>query len=189
MIRNTAPLDLPCAERWAGNEFEAVTFADKRLKKRLMKITQQFASAPAANIPQACGDWSQSKAAYRFFGNEAVEATEILRGHRMATIRRMLDQEVVLAIQDTTSLNFSNHPQTEGLGPIGNNRDKTVGLMMHSVLAVNEQGLALGLLDSEVSARDREAFASECSRRKCSFRSTGRIFSSRRIYSSIGSLR
>jgi hypothetical protein len=144
-----------------AREFESVDFGDKRLKKRLTKIAEQFASAPEANIPQACGDWAGSKASYRFFDNDGVKAADILGAHRRATLERMRAERVIFAIQDTTSLNYSGHRQTQGLGPIGNNKEKTLGLIVHSTLAVNESGLALGLLDAAFHARKPEEFRSK----------------------------
>jgi hypothetical protein len=137
-----------------AGEFECAKFADKRLKKRLIKIVEQFAAAPAASIPQACGNWAGSKASYRFFDNEAVSAREILAAHRQASLERMSRQKVVFAIQDTTFLNYSTHGNTEGLGPIGKNAQKTLGLIAHSVLAVNQEGVALGVLDATINARE-----------------------------------
>jgi hypothetical protein len=59
----------------------------------------------------------------------------------------MSRRKQVLAIQDTTFLNYTPHPQTEGLGAIGNKRQQQRGLGLHSTLAVAPSGLPLGLLD------------------------------------------
>jgi hypothetical protein len=42
----------------------------------------------------------------------------------------------VLLVQDTTDLNYSQHPKTKGLGPIGRSR-KAQGFFLQSVLAVD----------------------------------------------------
>ena len=51
----------------------------------------------------------------------------------------------VLAIQDTTELNFQRHARrTQGLGPVGNGVDQ--GLFLHPLLAVAaDGGRCLGL--------------------------------------------
>jgi hypothetical protein len=49
----------------------------------------------------------------------------------------------VLAIQDTTSLNYNTHEKTEGIGYIS---EKTLGVNIHSCLTVSAEGLALGIL-------------------------------------------
>src|SRR5262245_19195944 len=61
---------------------------------------------------------------------------------------------MVLAIQDTTYLNYSHHPQTRGLGPIGDSRSDAQGLIVHSTLVVTPEGLPLGLLTQKIWARD-----------------------------------
>ncbi len=122
---------------WASHELGHARLADRRLVKRLTTIATNFAQHPTAAIPQACGSWKQTKAAYRFFDNDTVEPEAILAAHGQATVQRMQAHPVVLCAQDTTTLNYSTHPQTRGLGPISNNRDKTLGLLLHSTLALS----------------------------------------------------
>ena len=57
---------------------------------------------------------------------------------------------LILAREDTTFRNFTHHPATSGLGPIGGGQR---GLVMHSTLAFTPQGLPLGLLDQQIWAR------------------------------------
>ena len=63
---------------------------------------------------------------------------------------------IVLAIQDTTTRNYSTHPQTKGLGLLGSHSEKTIGLHLHCPLAVTPKGQPLGLLHSAVWARDKK---------------------------------
>ena len=60
---------------------------------------------------------------------------------------------MVLVAQDTSSLNYTHHPMTEGLGPINTIRDKNIGLLLHDTLAFTPQGTPLGLLDVQCWAR------------------------------------
>lgn len=48
---------------------------------------------------------------------------KLLQSHDEATTRRMQTHPVILAVQDTTSLNYTAHPMTEGLGPINTKGD------------------------------------------------------------------
>jgi len=68
----------------------------------------------------------------------------------------MKAHRVVLAPQDTTTLNYSTHPMTEGLGPINTVENKAVGLLLHDTLAFSEGGTPLGILDAQCWARDSE---------------------------------
>ena len=123
---------------------------DERLTKRLVKVSRDFFAQPGANIPQACGNRSKTKAAYRFFDNKRVTMGKLLQGHYEATTSRMQSYPVVLAVQDTTSLNYTAHPMTEGLGPINTKGDKAIGLELHDTLAFTPEGTPLGLLDHPV---------------------------------------
>ena len=143
---------------WVEAETAGLDFGDERLEERLRKMLGDFGAQPGASIPQASGDWAATKGAYRCLDHEEVEAEQVLWAHRQATLERARGQSVVLAVQDTTTLNFSTHPQTVGLGPVSNNRDKTLGLLLHSTLALNEEGAALGLLEKRLWARDPKHF-------------------------------
>jgi hypothetical protein len=133
---------------------------DERLIKRAQLIMTQMGQRPGASLPKACGNWGQTKAAYRFLDNDAVDPQRLLAAHTQATVSRMQTHALVLALQDTTTLNYSAHPQTQGLGPISNNRDKTLGLLLHSTLAVTVAGEPLGMLSAVASARDPRQFGS-----------------------------
>jgi hypothetical protein len=78
-------------------------------------------------------------------GNEDFDRQEIIRAHREATIRRMAGYGgPILAVQDTTGVNDNTHLKTQGIGYIS---DKTLGVNVHSCLAVTADGLVLGVLD------------------------------------------
>ena len=150
------PEKLPECADWAENEFSGSPLPDERLTKRLLKVSRDFFAQPGANIPQACGSCSKTKAAYRFFDNDRVTMKKLLEGHYEATTIRMQAHPVVLAVQDTTSLNYTAHPMTEGLGPINTKGDKALGLELHDTLAFTPEGTPLGLLDIQCWARDKE---------------------------------
>ena len=69
------------------------------------------------SVPQACADWANTMAAYRFFDNEAVDWRAILGAHTDCAMTRMATHEVVLCIQDTTELDF-NGQETRGQRPL-----------------------------------------------------------------------
>ena len=145
---------------WANTEFNGVDLGDKRLNERLVKITNQFISSTQCPINQACGSWSETKAAYRFFQNDNVDYKDIIGHHAQVTKRRFDNDDVILAIQDTTYYNYTDHPKTKGLGVLSRFTGKykkdiiTSGLYMHTTMAVNVDGLPLGLLDQKITARE-----------------------------------
>jgi hypothetical protein len=82
----------------------------------------------------------------------------LLAPHYQATRPRLAREPIVLAVQDTTSLDYTTQPTLEGLGPIGSHRAGPVGLLVHSTLAVTPAGLPLGLLAVQGWARDPATF-------------------------------
>lgn len=139
-------------ETWAQQEVGQADLGDRRLTKRLVRLVSDLSQQPQASVPQACGDWAATKAAYRFWDHEQVTPEAIRAAHRESTVQRLAGQETVLAIQDTTALSLSAHRAMTGLGPIDSHQ--TPGLLVHSVLAVTAQGVPLGLLHQQVWARD-----------------------------------
>jgi len=146
-------------EDWAEEEFGTVDLGDKRLQARLLSISRDLYARPQANIPQACGTRAKTKAAYRFFKNENTTMDRILQGHYAATNERIRKEKIVLAVQDTTSFNYSSHPMTDGLGPIGSkNEGGPIGLIMHDTMAFTTKGTPLGLIDVQCWSRDEKEF-------------------------------
>jgi Domain of unknown function (DUF4338)/Transposase DNA-binding/Transposase Tn5 dimerisation domain len=152
--RRALPLPAP-AQDWAEQEFSAAALGDRRLKRRLVQMARDFAARPAANLPQACGSRAKTKAAYRFLDHKEVRMEEILKPHYQASAQRAAEHAVVLAVQDTTFLDYSAHPLTQGLGPIGTEKQKgLLGLVLHDTMVYNLERTPLGLLDVQCWARD-----------------------------------
>ena len=139
---------------WIEAELGGANMGDARLTARLLEMTGMFYAKPTANIPQACGSAKAAKAAYRFLDNEKIKWQAILEPHYAATAARVQEHPLVLVAQDTTTLNYSSHPHTQGLGPIGIQSEAVRGLMVHDTLAFTAQGVPLGLLDLQCWARD-----------------------------------
>lgn len=140
---------------WCAEELSGVDLGDKRLNARLVDTATKLTAQPQAPINQACEDWADTKASYRLFQNEKVRPEEILAPHQRRTQERMKKYPLVLAVQDTSCLNYTTHTKTEGLGPISTSSESW-GLMMHSTLALAPTGLPLGVLTQEIWARDPE---------------------------------
>lgn len=137
---------------WTQWEFRSAQFGDRRRQRRLCILARAFHAQPGAPIPQACTDAAGARAAYRFF--DQVKMESILAPHYVATMNRAAEESgYVLAVNDTTGLNFTAHPATAGLGPLKNKDSQAQGLWMHSTLLCTTRGTALGLIDVQVWAR------------------------------------
>jgi len=127
-----------------ANEFKGIDFKSARLEKRFIKTMDKLSKQPDKSVWLASGTRAEAKAVYRLLGNEKVEKNEVLRAHRESTKQRMQGHSIILAIQDTTTLNYNNHTKTEGLGYVS---DKILGINIHSCLAVTSEGVTLGVLE------------------------------------------
>jgi hypothetical protein len=127
------------AEDFAGIDFHSV-----RLEGRFVRTMETLAKQPDKSVWEAGEDRAEAKAVCRMPGNEDFDREEIIRAHREAAIRRMSGSGgTIMAVQDTTGVNYSTRLKTEGIGYISN---KMPGVNVHSCLAVSGNGLALGLL-------------------------------------------
>ena len=145
-----------------SQELRFADLGDQRLNRRLERLVTALADKPAASVPHALDDWGQTKAAYRFWDNERVDPDDIRRAHRQATVDRLPDAGVVLAIQDTTALSFTSHKAVRGLGYLTQRHQR--GLLVHSLLAARDDGVPLGVVHQEVWARSRKRFGRRRSR-------------------------
>jgi Transposase DNA-binding/Transposase Tn5 dimerisation domain len=151
-------------ESWAVTEFAEADLGDARRTQRLIRVAPALAQQPMASLPEACGSPAELKATYRWFDNEASAPAELLASHVRATYERAVRLAVILAVQDTTEVDWTAHRATTGLGPIGNPPHQ--GLRVHSTLAFTPERVPLGLLAPEVWARDPEKGGQRATRKQ-----------------------
>lgn len=149
---------------WAEVEFGNAPLGDVRLAKRLVQIAQKLGAHPNTSIPQACGTWDHIKGTYRFFDNDRVEEEAILDPHYRASQERVREQTTVLAIQDTTQLDFTHHPATTGLGVMRDQQHQ--GMFYHPTLLLTPDKVPLGLAHHQVWTRPPEEFGKRHYRRQ-----------------------
>jgi len=143
---------------WAQEEFGEAGLHDERLNRRLLTLAHDFYERPQANLPQACQSRAKTRAAYRFFDHPKITMDKLLQSHYEVTLKRISEEKIILVVQDTTTVNYSAHPLTEGLGPISPKSQGVVGLVLHDSMAFNLAGTPLGLLDVQCWARDPKQF-------------------------------
>ena len=154
----TVPVD------WAEEEFGGCALPDARLQTRLLSLARDFYARPQANVTQACASRAKVKAAYRFLDHEETTMDTLLHPHIKSTEARVRAESVVLAVQDTTSLNYTAHAATGGIGPIGSTVNGPQGLNLHSTLAFTTGGTPLGFLDVQSWARNPDDFGKKAKR-------------------------
>jgi len=127
---------------------------DARRARRLARLVTLLTARAEATLAQALGSWGELKAAYRCFATRQVTPQAIVASGWPALVSRCAGLDTVLVVQDTTPLDFSHHPGTYGLGPVGTRAQRTVGLLVHTALAVHPDGGVLGLAAQRVWRRD-----------------------------------
>ena len=139
---------------WAAATFATAALPDARLHARLVQVATTLGAKPLDSFPQACGNWTQAKGAYRFVENERVTFAAIQRGSAEATARACAGRPVIYSLQDTTTFSFPRAKETTGLGPVSS--CDMPGMLVHSTLALDEEGVALGLLDQQWWCREEK---------------------------------
>ena len=153
-------------QNWVETEISGCDFGDVRLNRRLGKMLEDLGERPGDSLPTAFQDWANTKAAYRFFDNEAVSEDKILTGHFRSTAQRVQATDgPILILQDTTDFAFKRaNPEKIGFtgtatGPRqrGEWRKKYLvcGMLMHVSLAITPEGLPLGLTAAKFWSRDK----------------------------------
>ena len=164
-------------DAWIDNEVVGCEFEDVRHGKRLRQLLEQLSSKVGAATPWACQDWANTKAAYRFFGNERISEANILAGHFSSTRDRFAAAKgfPVLILHDTTEFSY-RHEDTASIGILkklptsagkpGPPRYHTsCGILMHSSLVTTREGLPLGLAAIKFWNRDKFHGANALKRR------------------------
>ncbi|EGJ29100.1 hypothetical protein LYNGBM3L_66300 [Moorena producens 3L] len=146
---------------WAVEELQDAELGDVRRKKRLMRIVSDLAAQPNASVPQASGNLAATQAAYEFWKSPYIKPEAIASAHQRRTLERVKLESIVIAIQDTTELNFTHHPAKRGMGYLDN--AKARGLKIHSVFCSTSNGVPLGVLHQQVWARDIALVGKEAS--------------------------
>jgi hypothetical protein len=150
---------------WADRTFAAVELGDRRRERRAVSIAASLMHHPDATLPQQLQQPSALKAAYRLLDEADVTHTALCQPHWDATREQAGRQDLVLLIQDTTEVDHSHHPKTEGLGPIGNGGGQ--GYLLQTVLAVlPEPRQVLGIAAQEPFLRQPQLKGESCVQRR-----------------------
>ncbi len=153
-------------QNWVETETIGCDLGDIRLNRRLGAMLEALGERPGKSLPTAFQDWSNTKAAYRFFSNGNVSEDKILEGHFAASALRIQATDgPVLILQDTTEFSFKRvAPEKIGFTKVSTGRrlkegryQKHVicGLLMHASLAITPDGLPLGMTAAKFWSRSK----------------------------------
>jgi hypothetical protein len=145
------------AAEWAYHQWGTCDLGDQRLTARAVVMGARIAAAPGVGLPRQMGTWARLIGAYRFLDNAHVTFETLLQPHWDTTRAAAGQVAVALLVQDWTTLDYSAHPKTQGLGPVGSRSQR--GMLLHSVLAIEPtQRQVLGLAYAQVIIRAEDRF-------------------------------
>lgn len=107
-----------------------------RRGERLQRIAEARAANPGASIPPLFAHRYDVKAAYRVFEHPEVDPETVQSVHRAWVLEQVARAGTFLRIEDTTQLDWTGRAPRPGLGPLGDHRAGTPGVVLHSGLAV-----------------------------------------------------
>ena len=101
-------------KKWVAEEFASLKLNSVRLERRFKMVMSDLSEQPDKSIWLASRSRANAKAVYRMLANEKCNKESILRAHRKAVGNRN-EESVLLAIQDTMSINYAGHEKTVGI--------------------------------------------------------------------------
>ena len=148
---------------WAEREYARTSHSDGRVRGRIIAMGRAWVDHQGKSIASMFPNRADRKGAYRLLSNEQVRMEHILEPHQASLAERCEAESVVLAIQDTTTLNYHGLSETEGLAGIGGRGKGASGILAHFGIAVTETGRTLGVyaLNAGFRRTDKKVLESE----------------------------
>ncbi len=151
------------AEQWVIKEMKSADLKDARINARLNEVLSQLSQRPTHSIPAACGGNAEMAGAYRLFDNPKATFERILAPHAQVTRERMVGQQTVLLVQDTTEIDVTRpSQQVRGVGPLDGKSRR--GILLHVLHAFTSDGTPLGTLSATPWAREEGVSCAKRSR-------------------------
>ena len=144
------------SDAWAEELFGECDLGDKRRTKRLVKLASSLTEQVGKSVSAVCnGNDAALEGNYRFIRNDEISPSAIGEGGYKSVAKKANDCEVVLAIEDTTTISYY-HSVVEELGDIGGpSLGHKRGFFAHTILLVDaHKKETLGLIEQNIWQRD-----------------------------------
>lgn len=146
------------AKDWAFRQFGSCVLGDKRRTDRAVVLGACLANNSGESLPVQTGTVAGVKAAYRLLAEPEVTHAGLSTPHWHAVLHRARTPHLgpVLFIQDGTELDYTHHPETSGLGFIGNGGNQGMELQTTLCVLPGVEPELFGMAYSSVWTRDHE---------------------------------
>jgi hypothetical protein len=143
------------AKKWAQEQFGATQLGDVRRTRRLVEMATSAALRPSGKVAVVFDRPRDREGAYDFLESPQVDVAAVAESLFAATAERARSQEerLVYVALDPSSLTLPDEEQVRGFGPIGSPNRPARGLMVMNALAVDLDGVPLGLIDQRFWAQ------------------------------------
>lgn len=127
-------------------------FIDKRLKRNSELLFNRVVERKVVSLRKLSNGRSEAVKFERLLSNENLSINQLIEAEQ-SRIRDVVINCHVLAIQDTSELNYQKHAgRVKGLGTVGNGKDK--GFFIHPILILNaETESCVGFSDIHIENR------------------------------------
>ena len=135
----------------AASEFDGAELGDPRRSNRLQLIVSTLEGEPAKSFPRAMSTDAALEGFYRFINSTGFRAEDIVAPHIAATAERAAEVGLVIAVHDTTLVEYST--PRNGLG-VTTSTSRHHGFVAQFGLLLSEaDGLPLGVAHVETLTR------------------------------------
>ena len=141
---------------WAAPEYGRSPHPDGRVRRRIAQMGAAWVDRLGEHLPSIFPGRAEQTLAYRVLSNDAVTMDHILDSHFEQTVERCPAERLVLAVQDTTTLNFDGLSSTSGLDELAGGGKGSAGILAHFGVAVNAVGQPLGMYTVDTDFRQVE---------------------------------
>ncbi len=145
-----------CGGGWAEREYGRSPHPDGRVRSRIAAMGAAWTRRLGECLPAIFPGRAERTAAYRLLPDDAVTMEHILESHCEQTVERCRAERFVLAVQDTTTLNYDGLSGTSGLDGPGGGGKGTSGILAHFGIATDAVGRPLGTFLADADFRQEE---------------------------------
>jgi hypothetical protein len=152
--------------------FGGLEVGNRRRSRRVVQIAAAVARRPAGRVTDVFEDPAEREGAYRMLSNAAVSREALTQAMCDATASRCAAYERVFVAIDGSSLSLHDPRGIRGLGGVGAWKDYGRGLHVATALALDPQGVAIGVCAQSWWARTERSPKRRSSRRKLADKET-----------------
>jgi hypothetical protein len=134
------------SSRWSYETFGGVDVGNRRRRSRLIAVASAVAARPAGTVAEVLSDSAEREGAYRLLSNESVPAAALTHAMAQATAQACAAHRRVYAATDGSSLSLRDRLRARGLGRVGTRKSCGQGLQVITALALDAEGIPLGVL-------------------------------------------